>query len=43
MIKVENLQLDHQGKEEEEKERIRRVLEQVGGNKNLAARILGIH
>jgi transcriptional regulator with PAS, ATPase and Fis domain len=35
--------LDHQGKEEEEKERIKRVLEQVGGNKSLAAKVLGIH
>jgi len=43
MIKVEDLQLDHQGREEEEKERIKRVLEQVGGNKSLAAKILGIH
>jgi len=43
MIKVEDLQLDHQGREEEEKERIKRVLEQVGGNKSLAAKVLGIH
>lgn len=43
MIRVEDLQLDHRGREEEEKERIKRVLEQVGGNKSLAAKILGIH
>jgi len=43
MIKTEDLQLDRQGREEEEKERIKRVLEQVGGNKSLAAKVLGIH
>jgi transcriptional regulator of acetoin/glycerol metabolism len=43
MIRVEDLQLDHQGREEEEKERIKRVLEQVGGNKSLAAKVLGMH
>jgi transcriptional regulator of acetoin/glycerol metabolism len=43
MIRVEELQLDHQGREEEEKEKIKRVLEQVGGNRSLAAKVLGIH
>ncbi|MEJ7553430.1 MAG: sigma 54-interacting transcriptional regulator, partial [Aquificaceae bacterium] len=38
-IEVETLQRDR----EEERERIKRVLEQVGGNRSLAARMLGMH
>ncbi|WP_448588009.1 sigma 54-interacting transcriptional regulator [Thermocrinis sp.] len=45
LLNLEDLQLDVQRTEdlEGERDRIRRVLEQVGGNKTLAAKILGMH
>ncbi|WP_333783989.1 sigma 54-interacting transcriptional regulator [Thermocrinis sp.] len=45
LINLEDLQLDvRKGQDfEEEIERIKKVLEQVGGNKTLAAKILGMH
>ena len=45
LIKPEDLRLDVQRAEdkEEEKNRIKKVLEQVGGNKTLAAKVLGMH
>ncbi len=43
MIKPEHLHLDHQERDDEERERILNVLQQVGGNKTLAAKLLGMH
>ncbi len=45
LIKPEDIQLDPEPKQdkEEERERIKKVLEQVGGNKSLAAKVLGMH
>ncbi len=46
LINPEDIPIDLeslQSNREEERERIKRVLEQVGGNKTLAARMLGVH
>ncbi|MFN3598849.1 MAG: sigma-54 interaction domain-containing protein [Aquificaceae bacterium] len=43
LIKPEDIPLEKESKPLEEMERIRKVLEEVRGNKSLAAKILGIH
>ncbi|MGC8852220.1 MAG: helix-turn-helix domain-containing protein [Hydrogenobacter sp.] len=45
IIKPEDIQIETQESShvEEDKERIRRVLEQTGWNKSLAAKVLGMH
>ena len=46
LIKQEDLQIEMENNSMEmieERERIKRVLEEVGGNKSLAAKILGMH
>ncbi len=46
LINLEDLQIElenSQREQEKEREKIKRVLEEVGGNKSLAARMLGIH
>ncbi len=46
LINLEDIQIEVESlhrEQEEERERIRRVLEQVGGNRSLAARMLGMH
>lgn len=43
LIKAEDIPLERESKPLEEMERIRKVLKEVGGNKSLAAKILGMH
>ncbi len=46
LINTEDIQIDlenPQREQEEEREKIKMVLEQVGGNRSLAARMLGMH
>ncbi|MFN3264869.1 MAG: helix-turn-helix domain-containing protein, partial [Aquificaceae bacterium] len=45
-INVEDIQIEveaAEGDRDEERERIKRILEQVGGNRSLAAKMLGMH
>ncbi|MFN7065900.1 MAG: sigma-54 interaction domain-containing protein, partial [Aquificaceae bacterium] len=43
LIKSEDIPLEKESKPLEERERIRKILKEVGGNKSLAARVLGMH
>ncbi len=43
LIKAEDIPIEKEGKPLEEMERIKKVLKEVGGNKSMAARILGMH
>ncbi|MFN4012595.1 MAG: sigma-54 interaction domain-containing protein, partial [Aquificaceae bacterium] len=43
LIKAEDIPIEKEGKPLEEMERIKKVLKEVGGNKSMAAKILGMH